>query len=787
MPPRTWVTPGTDLAFVLDRRPRDLDELLRWGKPWIELFSAWYARQSGKDDPDVQAWFPVAEHYVSKTRGRVQIKEKRFETWNDLVKKEFFNECGELRAWLEEARAKAKEDLEEEARKAAEARKALAEKLKNAPDARTRREAKKALEALDNEPGSSWWESSAREKKLAAKTREVMAGAIARERAVEENTAKGGNDQDLTPETLTFLDAYLISYKRSVYPELRVFYQRLDGAAKAVEDAKFKAAYARVGNSIMSLSTAESRLRHAIDCARNPGVGAQPVSEEIREANAEPDAGPQITFPLWIPQDVRAEVLDAWEGYAQALAKLTNAQVAAAGSFLRWAEDDTRKKIQKNFATEHPGWVKMELAVQSALLVTSTTLQVLSLTPLAPAVGPAAIALVLAQAAVRAGIAGLNKVKSIQDSKDPEVLRRLIGTEITASENRKLRKTAESAAWATALTTPTLDAVAASVTGVAGATIAKVVPLVGQAVYAADLALQAKALHDPGEFVKGEDYEALQGMTEEAFRERNTEIPSAAVEFLNRRDDDAPGAQRVKINGVEGILSNGHFAPDNLGEILFAQALTKWSEGGSGPEFATITTTGGPVPVEKTVLGTVERFAVHVETVASSSSTDRGWVCTAVASGIDPHFTWATAEWDITFLLTPEGRGIFNQATFRSLTLQSPDVQQSSITTRQVEIAQDLLSQCAPDEGEKLMAAIEWALGVPIEQKFTVEQGRLIYEDGMASCEFAELLKDVTDVLSLKEKFTSGIEVTWGDVSNYTYKYDGISAAFKAAASAARS
>ncbi|RSS81244.1 hypothetical protein [Streptomyces sp. WAC06614] len=118
MPVQSWVPMHIDLDFVLDRRPRDVRDVLKQGKRWIHLYTVWHRHAHPKPEADHALWDKVvllhgATGSLTKTLEKVTGAKDRMNDWNRLVGGEFFEACGTLRVWLEEERKRARQQLEQ--------------------------------------------------------------------------------------------------------------------------------------------------------------------------------------------------------------------------------------------------------------------------------------------------------------------------------------------------------------------------------------------------------------------------------------------------------------------------------------------------------------------------------------------------------------------------------------------------------------------------------------------------------------------------------------------------
>ncbi|MFF4369332.1 hypothetical protein [Streptomyces sp. NPDC001594] len=666
-----------------------MDDLLRRGKPWTDLFTAWYASRKPPEQ-DLARWRALVLHHETKSDSTFRITKAQHSLWNGLVKADFFEECSHLRAWLEEER------------QAAEA-------------------------ALDKELGTaSWWGRRDREKQVAERTRTNMTRSLAAAQMDEKNRADGGTDHDLAAGTLVYLNAYMAGYTRKVKPRFMSFYQKLSDAAEGAKGDGIGAALERLGESHMELVAAEAALRRAV-------LG-----------------------------EVREEVLDAWGAYAHATTKEAAAMVEACAAFLSWAAEDAYKKIHKNFGTVHPELVTAEVVLQGALLVMNLTVQALVVAatgPAAPAFLPvAATTGAVLQAVVRAAIAALNKLVSCLNAKDPETIRRMIVGDFSASKPRRaLEKASNTVAWGALLANPGMEAIATTIGGTAGGTVGKAVPFVGQVMFAVDLGFQVEELANPREFVKGDEREreALLEMVNTAFGGTDASAQDPDITILGVFDPVTKSV-RVRVNGMEGVITHGRFVPDDVEPAGAEGALKAWARGGG----AFVNGVDG-FTARDTVMGPVGSFRVEWEGEpvtpenVTAAVTCTGWAandggvfqCVANATS---HNELGRAEWRIDFDVTPEGRGMFRGEDIRSLVACLADDEEISVHAHQREDIDLLLEWCTPDLLKDLFDTIPWALDVP-RQHFGIVNGCLTSHEGAELTDFHWLGLRLPDLYHLKQ------------------------------------
>ncbi|MFK0222910.1 hypothetical protein ACIQWN_32570 [Streptomyces vinaceus] len=104
-----WLDPTEDIHFIHRRRPRDIAEMFQAkNSEWLALFRKWAVVVKEEDAKEFKA-FEVA-HKLRRLRGREGTAGQQIRHW-DARAREFFEECGRLRAFEEELVRSVKAEL----------------------------------------------------------------------------------------------------------------------------------------------------------------------------------------------------------------------------------------------------------------------------------------------------------------------------------------------------------------------------------------------------------------------------------------------------------------------------------------------------------------------------------------------------------------------------------------------------------------------------------------------------------------------------------------------------
>ncbi|MEU9128684.1 hypothetical protein AB0D08_11320 [Kitasatospora sp. NPDC048540] len=213
MPAPTWVTPGTDLDFVRDKRPRDLRDLLKKGKPWTTLFVTWYASYVQGDRTALQRWADVVKAHQAGGGRTGGIPSQLRTDFDLLISLQFFGACADVRAWLEEQRDVARRTAPRGA-----SSKQIRE-IRKANEARSIAEAK-----------SADWEGDA-------------SGAVSEATLAALESLIAANTRAVTPKVAALLESYEKGYwegREELLSRLKAAYTPTMSAQSRLRDACFE-------------------------------------------------------------------------------------------------------------------------------------------------------------------------------------------------------------------------------------------------------------------------------------------------------------------------------------------------------------------------------------------------------------------------------------------------------------------------------------------------------------------------------------------------------------------
>ncbi|MET8753246.1 hypothetical protein ABZW32_24595 [Streptomyces sp. NPDC004667] len=659
----------------MTKRPRDVRDLLRHGKPWTDLFNRWYAHaHPAKSRADLALWLQLGQGYartgsLRKTLTALPAAGKRLESWNLLIGLSFFEECGKVRAWLEEEKRRARAELEAE------------------------------------RGSGSWFRGGVPEEKVRARQRSNAALAISKAQTREWEAAAAA-DPGMTEKTLCQMEAVLTAHTRVVKPkfiELYEIHAKGAGSGPTAGMAVLSEAYTRLGG-------AEARLRAACTGLRGrPGPAGRTAAQD--------------------------ELLAAWVQYTRAGTALGAALTDFSREAVRWAAEDTSAKIRANFASVHPRVAGAQLAIGLAVTVLSALIQSFGL--LAVAVSPAITAAAVSAASTLTVALNLIERLTIAKIADADAAHREVVTEHIGREYRvppsgeSAGKVAAEASYTATTAGPAVApalqwANTSSGTSLEGA--APFIPFAGPVLRLGSLAVKFDELANPRVLTDTRDREALLRLLERARSELGATAESVEVRVLHVNPAD--GEAQVVVNGRRGTLKDGRFHPDDRRDALRG-VLRNWSRAtrdvnpglpapaGDYPGVRRFTLLSGGAPATPSnVLDGIHSYR---------EERGRGFTCSAAASGFGPGS--GADRWDVTFFLSYEGEAELRDAGFQTLTLYAQDRQRLSVTSYGMEDARRLLELKRDDPGLEQLLAVQETLGVPAGA-FTVEDGILLDPSG---------------------------------------------------------
>ncbi|MFE3760603.1 hypothetical protein ACFXPI_02395 [Streptomyces sp. NPDC059104] len=711
MPAPAWIPPGVDLDFVMTKRPRDVRDLLKHGKPWTDLFNRWYAHAyPGMKQADLTLWLRLDRGYartgsLHKTLADLPAARTRLEAWNLLIGLSFFEECGKVRAWLEEEKRRAREELEAE-----------------------------------RGPGS-WLRAGVPESKVRARQRHNAALAIAGAQSREWEEAAAA-DPGMTEKTLCQMEAVLTAYTRVVKPRFIELYEmHAGGAANGPASAMAVLADAYTG-----LGSAEARLRAACTgLRRRPGPAGRTAQDEL---------------------------LAAWVEYTRAGTALGTALVDFSRETVRWAAADTSAKIRGNFASVHPRVAGAQLTVSLAVTVLSALIQSFGL--MAVAVSPVITAAAVSAASLLTVALNVIERLTVAKIAEADARHRDVVTEHVGREYRvppsgeKARRVATEAGYAATTAGPAVVP-ALQWANVSGGTslggASAFIPFAGPVLRLGTLAVTFDELANPRVLTDTRHREALLKLLERAYSELAATAPSVEVKVLHV--DPADGAAQVMVNGSRGVLKEGRFHPDDRTGALRG-VLRNWSRAtgdvnpglpvpaGEYPGVRRFTLLSGGAPA--TPSNVLDGILSHREEPGS------GFRCTATASGFGPGS--GADSWLVSFFLTYEGEARIHEAEFQWLTLHAQDREKLSVTACGMRDALSLLELKRDDPRLENLLAVQEALALPAGP-LTVEGGMLLDSSGRQITALEELGRLCHDVHVFNEttrQLEDGTPVVLGDL-----------------------
>lgn len=708
MPTPTWLLEGTDLEFVLEKRPRGVRDLLKKGKAWTDLFWRWYKHQCPTQSDDLQLWFTLVRRHeqtgsLQKALSLVPDAQARMKTWRHLILGDFFDVCQLLRNWLESERRKARKELEAE-------RGAVA-----------------------------WYRWGVSDSKVKERLDRNMGKAIAKARSTQWETAAGG-PPTMTGRTLAHMEAVLTSYTRTVKPrfmELYGHYGKQVGSGPSDACACLEGAHA-------TLVSAEAWLREACHA--------------MRRRDFLPTA------------DAEKEVLAAWVEYVQACDAMGTALLEATRAVVRWAAEDTSKKIQSNMTTVHPGTVCAMVGIKLTVSVVSALLQCVSI-----ATGAAVLVPIIATATAGLTVVldyvekyGSRYVADVS-AKDPEVVRLHLGADYRQSSSGKTEVAAaetfkDLAGKTGAIAVPGMKWAAQAVDASGGA-LTQAVPFVGLLPQIGKIGEQVVNLANPQELTNTYDRRILLAMLDRAQADL-IDTNFHEIQVIVHQFFPGSGRARVTVNGVLGTLRAGRFHPDDRRGALDA-ALRDWTRvtRDINPAFgAAVSDFAGFGPVRSFV---IQHDGTHAtrENVTSAVSrhteeVGRGFECAAYVAGA-PHLASVAklAIWEARFFVSYEGEAeLLGQPAFQWLVLRAKDDPDTSVYAYTEEAARALNRLSQDDPALDCLLVLQLALRLS-ERTFVFDGERLCDAQGAPVVDLSllsQLCKNVDEALRLTKELEFG-------------------------------
>ncbi|MFF0219082.1 hypothetical protein [Streptomyces vinaceus] len=747
MPVQPWVPDGTDLAFVSDRRPRDARDLLKKGRPWTDLFVAWYRYTDQTGWADAALWTKLVKSHaqtgsLQKSLRVVKDAAPRMNAWNGLVGRGFFNACGDLRLWLEAEHERARRDLEKE------------------------------------EGPVSWWHSGAREKAVRQRMRTNMAGAVAEKRLEQlKKKVRADSAEQKLALRLVEMEKVMVGCTRTLKPRFaelcRHFAQVVKTQEPQVPDELVRLRQ-RLGEAHGQLVSAEAYLRDICRYLREdlrgqvqPDVAGQPKA-----------AAGEVRAVTWRPEKPEEELLKAWEQYTRAYAELPVAMRANCEGIVRWAAADTAKKIKENFGTVHPHVEAAQLFIHFSVVVLGTALDVLALA--AVAVGPqATAAIATARYALQAGLEGIEALTvdriAAADARDRDVVLEHAARTYVETETAEVAE--RFAAVVNAVHQPIAPALEwmAEADAANGQGLVKGVPVVGQLWRLGGLLVRLEKVANPRQLkddIDADERKALLEALQHAFADRIASQEPVEVEVLKVTD---AGEAELKVNGTPGVLANGRFhAADRA--AAFEETLRQWPRRGRARDNDfdpdNISVLGGFV-VDGRDFERV-RFVLQVDggpvtsknlasAVRSEGEGGLGFLCRGYASstlGMGPEVV--TSRWHIAFRLGYEGEVVSLDPASTELDwllLRAPGDTASAIAVyTKADVAKLLGSFNRTLTPSEFFPLLPWVLGVP-PQHFVLHEGVLLDGGGnvlMSADDLTFLVAQLPAVEELRDRLDSG-------------------------------
>ncbi|MFF4369419.1 hypothetical protein [Streptomyces sp. NPDC001594] len=609
-----WVSEGTDLEFVLDRRPRDVRDLLKKGKPWTDLFWRWYTQTHRNETEDLHLWFKLVRSHeetgsLQKTLAAVPEAARRMGRWKRLIAVDFFGACHEVRMWMEVERKQARQELERERGTVA------------------------------------WYQRGVSDADVRKRLRTNLGKAVAKARSEEWEQACHGAP-GLTGRTVAQMEAVLTAFTRTVKPQFMALYQHYGTRAESGP-----------GTARQYLADAHSRV-----------AGAEAWLREAGQRVRDPES---VTRAQGDRTTAEENLIAAWVDYTRACEEMGTALLDASQAVVDWAVEDTVKKIQANFGTVHPEIAWAQLGIRSAVTVLNALLQCFALASVgAPPLAGAALTVSAGLTVALKYIEELTVYKIAQvDAESPAMVRRHLGADYRQSSGAKTVAAVASRSKdivgdvGTVLTSGLRWASKATDSPAGAAALA--VPGVGTLGQFGKIGEQATELLTPGELTHGYDRTALLAMLDRAQDHLNA--PGAAEPQVQVHEfDPATGQAKITVNGVYGILENGRFRPADDGRESLEAVLHNWARSTKD-----INPRLDVDEIDLDGLGPVTSFVIQHDGQAATPATvasaitwheeepGRGFKCRAHAMALPCFPAERAAVWEITFFVTYEGKAKF--------------------------------------------------------------------------------------------------------------------------------
>ncbi|MFE5540767.1 hypothetical protein ACFQ78_34225 [Streptomyces sp. NPDC056519] len=758
MPVQTWVPVNTDLDFILDKRPRDVHDLLKKGRRWIDLYGQWlpYGRPAGGADHTI--WFELVQRYERTHSLQKSLRETpeagpRMADWDLLVGLTFFEACGKVRAWLEEERKQARKDLEAEhgpfawyqwgvsdkdvkarqqrniqnaitqahaerlrkaAREAREAEEDAAARQRKAATTAARRAAAAARLRQDSTTPA---EEPRRDTTTPVPKRKPDAPAVARRRLKD----RDGHRPHDTDGTLAYVEVSLVAYTLKVKPrvnELFGIYAQLDKAGPSAARQSLERAHA-------PLLSAEAELRKTCGQLRNAPAASKPDAEKA--------------------------VIAAWTRYTKACSDMGAAVREAAEGFIRWVIEDTSKKIQASFESAHPGVAWALWVVELLVTILSGLLQAIGY--MAAPAGPQVTAVTMTAGAALLSALELIKAATVRlvsdvSASDPVTYRRHLGATYESPDGlvRKVAETAEVVSRVANLGSAPAAAgmrYEAQQSGDPTGPLAQAAPFVALLSKITGLIERAVKLANPQVLTDTADRPALVAMLDRAEADlRSRPYPGGAVAVIDYPKTGGDGGTRVSIEGRSGTMRNGRFHPDDRREIL-PVALSRWAKTWSkvqaNPRFEAITYSYPALdPSVPKYFTPVRGFVIHKDwspaewddvaqgtVVCASDEVAGGFRCRSVASALGLGSADGNDRWEVEFFVSHEGEARLLGAEFQWLTLYAKNHPATLVVARTPEQAKALLGLRAEDPELDVLLLVQSALGLPAQHFELTAEGLL--------------------------------------------------------------